>query len=204
MVHTPAMTSRARTAFIDESFRRGPGDHGYYFLGAVIVPDAHIVELTGRLRAHLPSGMRRWHWREEGAGSRRRFTALVAEFAAPGVEAVVCCQVTASQRKGEQARVRCLWELLAVLRHGQVGTAVFESRQEHNDRKDRREVISAQQAGVAAKGLIYRHGRPREEPMLWVADAIVGAVGMEVASGQGQFAALLPETWSKVRWVAAP
>ena len=51
-------------------------------------------------------------------------------------------------------------------------------------------MISAQQAGVAAKGLIYRHGRPREEPMFWVADTIVGAV--------------LPETWSKVRWVAAP
>jgi hypothetical protein len=112
------MTYRACTAFIDESFPRGPDDHGYYFLGAAIVPDERVAELTGQLRAHLPSGLRRWHWREEGTGSRRRFTSLVGQFAALGVEAVVCCQVTASQRKGEQARVRCLWELLAVLQQG--------------------------------------------------------------------------------------
>jgi hypothetical protein len=81
---------------------------------------------------------------------------------------------------------------------------VSESRQEHNDRKDRREVLSAQQTGVASKGLIYRHGRPQEEPMLWVADAIVGAVGMKVASSQGQSAQLLPEPLTTVRWVASP
>ncbi len=30
--------------------------------------------------------MRRWHWWEEGTGSRRRFTSLVGQFAALGVE----------------------------------------------------------------------------------------------------------------------
>ena len=161
VLHTPAMTYRACTAFIDESFRRGPDGHGFYFLAAAIVPDEHVAELTGRLRAHLPPGMRRWHWRDEGTRSRRQFTSLISEFAGLGVEAVVCCQMTSSQRKGEQA-------------------------------------------GVALAGLVYRHGRPLEEPMLWVADAIVGAVGMEVASSQGQLAELLPETMSTVRWVAAP
>lgn len=42
--------------------------------------------------------------------------------------------------------------------------------------RDRREVIGAQRAGVAATNLVYHHGRPKEEPLLWLAAAIAGAV----------------------------
>ena len=62
--------------------------------------------------------------------------------------AVVFCCPTPSQRKSEQARVRCIWNLVAELREREVQTAVFESRQEHNDRKDRREIMAAQRAAL--------------------------------------------------------
>lgn len=194
----------ARTAFVDESFRRGRDGDGYFFMGVVVVPDAVAAELSRRLREHLPAGLRRWHWRDERPGSRRRFLSLMADFVEMDVVAFTCGQLAGNQRKSEQARVRCTWDLLGQLQLLQVGGMVFESRQEHNDRKDRREVLGAQQAGVAPKGLVYRHGRPRDEPLLWLPDALVGAMGMAAALGEDEYRDLLPQAWQRLRWLPVP
>lgn len=192
-----------RTAFVDESFRRGRDGHGYFFMGVVVVPDSQAADLSRRLREHLPPGLRRWHWRDERPASRRRFLSLVTDFREVGVTAFTCGQVTRNRRKSEQARVRCVWDLTGQLQVGGIGTLVMESRQEHNDRKDRREILSAQQAGVAPKGLVYRHGRPREEPLLWLPDALVGAMGL-AALGEHEYRALLPAAWQDMRWLPTP
>lgn len=172
-------------------------------MAAVLVPDELQAAITTRLRAYVAPGQRRWHFRDERLASRRRFLAEVAQLHEHEVGAVVFCCPTPSQRKSEQARVRCLWNLVAELREREVQTAVFESRQEHNDRKDRREIMAAQRDGVASADLVYRHGRPKEEPLLWVADAIVGAVGLSVASHDQELAQLLPEPMQQVRWIVA-
>lgn len=193
-----------RTAFVDESFRRGRGGHGYFLMAVVVVPDDRVADLSRRLRQHLPAGLLRWHWRDERPASRRRFLSLVADFAEVDVTAFTCGQQAATQRKTEQARMRCLWELVGQFQVRDVGTLVLESRQEHNDRKDRREIISAQRAGAAPKELVYRHGRPREEPLLWVADALVGAMGLAAAGGQDEYRDRLPRSWQEVRWLPTP
>lgn len=69
---------------------------------------------------------------------------------------------------------------------------VIESRQEHNDRKDRREILGAQRAGVASEGLRYRHARPKDEPLLWLPDALAGAIGTSIADGDQELLRLLP------------
>lgn len=111
-----------------------------------------------------------------------------------------CC-ATPSPRKSEQARVRCLWNLLSHLRGRDVRTVVLESRQEHNDRKDRRGILAAQRAGVATPGLVYRHGRPKEEPLLWLPDAVLGAVGMSIADKQHDLLELLPGPLRTFHWI---
>ena len=190
------------TALVDESFRRGSDGKGCFVMVAAIVPDEHHAEITARLRTLVSPGQRRWHFRDEGPTSRRTFLARTAELHELDVVALAFCCQTPSQRKSEQARVRCIWNLLAELRERDgVQTVVFESRQEHNDRKDRREVIGAQRAGVAAANLVYHHGRPKEEPLLWLADAIAGAVGTSVASHDHELAGLLPESMRQVRWI---
>ena len=156
---------------------------------------------TPRLRAYVAPGQRRRHFRDERPSSRRRFLAEVAQLHELEVVAVVFCCPTSSQRKSEQARVRCIWYLVTELRDREVQTAVFESRQEHNDRKGRREIMGAQRHGAAAADLVYRHGRPKEEPLLWVADAIVGAVGLSIASHDYELAEMLPEPMRQIRWI---
>lgn len=185
------MDAETCTAVVDESFRRQP-EGGCYLLTAVMVPDAVIVEITRHLRETLPPGQRRWHWRDERPGSRRRFLDAVASFVPPQVAAVTYWQSVPSQRKGEQARVRCLWRLLAGMPTFDAATVVLESRQEHNDRKDRREVGNAQRAGLVPSSLVYRHDRPKDEPLLWLPDAVAGAAGVSIIDADRTMLELLP------------
>jgi len=62
-----------------------------------------------------------------------------------------------------------------------VDDLVLESRQEHNDQKDRQTIMWAQKAGWASADLRYGFARPRDEPLLWVADAMAGAVSADLA-----------------------
>lgn len=81
---------------------------------------------------------------------------------------------------------------------------VIESRQERNDRKDRREILRAQEGGVAARELIYRHGRPKAEPLLWLPGAIAGTVGLKIARHDDTFFSMLPDGMCTIRWIDRP
>ena len=71
-----------------------------------------------------------------------------------------------------------MWDL----RELDVDELVIESRDERNDRKDRRLIIAAQKACTAPPGLTYRFSRPQAEPGLWLPDAIAGAVSASLAN----------------------
>lgn len=193
----------ASTAFVDESFRRCADGRGLFLLTAVAVPDDGQAAIERRLRRMVAPGQRRWHFRDESAAARRRFIVLLAEREMSGVQALTFCGSTPGQRKAEQARVRALWSLLAELPDLGVNRLVIESRQEHNDRKDRREILGAQRAGVADSDLVYRHGQPKLEPLLWLPDAIVGAIGMSLADGQHELVSALAEPMRQVRWIGS-
>lgn len=119
------MDARARTAFVDESFRRADDGRGLFLLAAVIVPDQHHADVRDELRRHVAPGQHRWHFRDE--------------------------------------------------------------------RKDRREIMGAQRAGVASPSLTYCHARPKDEPLLWLPDALAGAIGMSIADNDHQLIMKLPE-----------
>lgn len=194
-------TRSPRTALVDESFRRGVDGRGYSLLAAAIVPDLASATIERELRDFVQPGQRRFHWRDERPEYREEFMALVAGLAPREVFALAYCQVTVNQKKAQHARVRSIWALVDDLRQRDVGTLVFESRQERNDVQDRREIISAQKAGVAAANLVYRHGRPKEEPLLWLPDAVAGAVGDDVARQDRRYVEMLPDAMCHVRWL---
>lgn len=192
---TAPVDARARTAFVDESFRRAQDGCGLFLLSAVCVPDLHRVDVEQTLRSQLRPNQLRWHFRDERPAARHGFIAAVAGLHVLGAEGFTFWCSTPTQRKAEQARVRCLWGLLAALKASRIDSVVIESRQEHNDRKDRREILGAQRAGVASDRLSYRHARPKGEPLLWLPDALAGAVGMSVADGDHQLLRLLPHAF---------
>ena len=182
------------TAYVDESFRRSTDGTGYFLLAAVLVPDERHAAVIAQLREDVASGQRRWHFRDERHTSRRKFLSAIAELQAINVSALTYYCQTPSQRKTEQARVRCLWNLLPALWDHQVNALVIERREERNDRKDRREIAAAQRDGAADPQLAYSHGRPKEQPLLWLPDAVVGAIGRNIADNRDELADLLPDS----------
>lgn len=53
----------------------------------------------------------------------------------------------------------------------------LESRHDERNRHDIRAVGAFRNQHVVSRRLIVEHGRPVQEPMLWVPDAVAGAVG---------------------------
>ena len=191
----------ATTAFADESFRRCADGRGLFLLTAVVVPDDRQDEIRQALRRRVAPGQQRWHFRTESTASRRRFLRTIAELGQLGITASTYCCPTASQRKSERSRARLVWNLVGDLAQRDVHALVLESRQDHNDRKDRREIHWAVSAGVASAKLVYVHGLPVQEPLLWLPDAIAGAAGISIADGSNELVSLLPTPLREVRWI---
>ena len=53
---------------------------------------------------------------------------------------------------------------------------VIEGRQERNDHADRNVLAQAQREGDVPWTLSYGHRTPLEEPLMWLSDALAGAV----------------------------
>ena len=158
------------TAYVDESLRLT--GEGLYVLAAVVVPDPRAPEVRAALRAAVPPGLRRYHWRRESEASRAAIVEVVRSLR---VSAVVVTAPVGRTRQ-ERARRRCLRRLVWELAQRDVRRAVLESR-DHADAADRALLAFALRAGWGPPDFEYRFGLPTDEPLLWLADIVAGAVG---------------------------
>jgi hypothetical protein len=158
-------------AFVDESINRAAGV--YIVAAAMVVEDETVV------RAHmerlLVPPQRRIHWRHEPATRRDELIAAAIAVCAGTVVAV--CQPL--PRREARARAKCLEALLLELNAAGVRELRIESRQIHNDLRDRQTIILGQTQGWLDRNLTYTFLRPSEEPGLWLADIVAGAVSAE-------------------------
>jgi hypothetical protein len=171
-------------AYVDESVRL-TGD-GRYVLAAVTVPPARAAEVRAALVSSLRRGQRRFHWHDENAPGRLAMAGLVASLA---LDAVVVTVTPVTTRDAERARRRCLRRLLWELDQRGVREVLFESRQ-RRDAKDRAVLGHLHRSGWAGAELRYAFTPPQQEPLLWVADVVAGAVAA-AGDGDGSFLALL-------------
>lgn len=153
-------------AFVDESIRET--GVGMYVVAAVIAP----VNECGDLREGLTK-RGRFHFYK--AGEARRAGML---------RAIKSCRLGTSAYvyRGlfpigqENARARCLRSLLRDLKAWGVDELVIESRHGRADLWDRITIMSALNSQTAPDALAYKWEGANDEPMLWMADAIAGAV----------------------------
>ncbi|MGQ0432437.1 MAG: hypothetical protein ACT452_08535 [Microthrixaceae bacterium] len=172
------------TAFVDESIRTG--SDGFYIVAAVIVV-GDLEQGRDFARSLLLPGQVRLHWNEEGDRRRQLIVGALAELGAPS--RVYVGRLGPDVR---QARVRALGfnRLLWDLWSEGVDSLVIESRQEHNDRQDRRTILSAQRSRKASPTLTYSFARPSDEPLLWLPDVLAGAAAATVGGGYDYLARL--------------
>lgn len=184
------MIPAQRVAFVDESNRHlSEGRYGT-LLAAVVIDEAGEATATRLARTRLSPGQLRFHWRDESRRTRRDFIEAVTSQHDIDLSIVVVSTTVERARRIESGRVQTLWRLLAELERLDVGRLVIESRLERNDRRDRREIERAKQAGVCRRGLVYAHHRPTEGPPLWIADAVAGSASAHVFDHDGGYWAM--------------
>jgi hypothetical protein len=166
-------------AFVDET-----GRGSTYGLAAAIVCRCELATVRQAVRRLVRPGQRRVHFAKEQDRNRKSFLSAVARTS-------VRALFVATYGRPAIARSEC-WALLVpeLISYG-VGELVIESVAGSED-DDRRDIRNA----LASKGLLeqltYRHRKPAEEPMLWVADAIAWAAAAR-APWRARIASILLE-----------
>lgn len=172
-------------AYVDESAREGP-QGVYYLMTAGVVLRADADRARTMLTKLLLPGQDRFHWRNERDVQRRM--AMLEVVTQLGVGAFVSWDYPVGSRRQEIARGRCLTSLLSDLGREGVDEVVIEARETRQlDRQDALTISAAREAGLVPESLTYRFGRPKEEPLLWVADAIAGAVGEQLVGRTNRY-----------------
>jgi hypothetical protein len=166
------------TAWIDESVIVGREDTpGTYTMAAAIADPTGCDDIRDRLRSLTLRRSGRLHWAHESPKKRDAIASLIAGM---DLAAVVVVGTPMHGSKQERVRRCCLERILYELAGIGVTDVLMESRSPAPDRRDVRLVDSARNKGILPAGLLVNFARPTEDPMLWIPDAVAGAVTADV------------------------
>lgn len=155
-------------AFIDESRRANR-----YLLTAAIIDSTKLQAITQAIRKARPRGNQRTHFSAERPNARR---AILDAYTRLDLEV----QLAMAEYAGgddQAARDACLRRFLEYFSRWRVGVVIFDTRGEERDRLDRSLIEQAKREKAAPPELRYTHRGSRNEPLLWVPDAVGWAWG---------------------------
>lgn len=157
------MARHRSTAYVDESQRPGRDLLTVVVVGASHQPRArqHLCGLRLRNEAQI-------HFAHSSDRRRRQLLAAMAEIEAVAVTLVVRSATGRSARQARDLLVQAAAVEAAAL--GAEGL-VLERRTPAEDQRDRQSLARTKTV------LTYEHANPREEPLLWLPDAIGWCVG---------------------------
>jgi len=160
-------------AWVDESMWL-PRDRssGTYFLAAAVADPNTCEPIRDSMRSLLPRRADRLHWRHE---TPQRQIKIAEAIAVEDLVHVVVIGVPLDPRRQERGRRHCMERLLHALSSMGVSRAWFESRHPALNRRDVK-MVDALRSKNAIKGITVEFALPKEEQMLWIADAVAGAV----------------------------
>ena len=170
---TPSSTSSAGFAlhaWVDESVH---DQAGLYVLAAAVADPSTCEPTRAALRDLVPVGRDRLHWRDESEPLRAKVAATVASC---DLTSLVVVGLEMTPRQQERARRQCMTHLLDVLGDLGVTQVLLESRTRSLNDKDRHLVEQLRGQRLLPRTLRVDVELPSREPMLWVPDAIAGAV----------------------------
>lgn len=163
----------ARVAFADESFHEA--DHGgFYVLAAAVFDEvaheavrAAMQQLRGkRLSSKL-------HWNEMDTRQQNTAAQTIAEL--DGFH-IVTVGTPVPRTRQERARAMCLTRLVAELHSYSVTDLVIESRTAQLNERDIKTVQGARFSLPTGTRFHVTHVAGAQEPLLWSADIVAGAV----------------------------
>jgi hypothetical protein len=167
--------ARELTAFIDESGPAQAADAGSYMLAAALCEPDVIEHARDQMRELRLRGQIKLHWRNESHKRRLQVAETVSRLDL--VHLVVVREGSvASTTRPERRRRACLERMLYELDQWTVAIARFESRGPADDRRDRAMLDALRARRTVGSDLRIDHVRGPLEPLLWIPDAVCGAV----------------------------
>ena len=161
-------------AWVDESALQSRVDVPMYLLGASLTSTEHEISISSDLRCRVPRG-KKLHWRELGDRGKTEARSLLSTL--PIEHVIVIAGPLRDGVKQERARGQCIERLLWELSERMVDTVTFESRSPAQDRADRRRVDGLRGRQYISTSMHVQWTPGATEPLLWLPDLIVGAVG---------------------------
>ncbi|MGH8879497.1 MAG: hypothetical protein ACRD0P_19470 [Stackebrandtia sp.] len=143
----------------------------YVLAAAVLADDA--VDTTRDIVVKLAVSGPRFHWRHESPRHQRLAVDIVA-----GLDAlhVVVVGMPLDHSRQERARRKCMERLLRELDYVGVTEVLIESRANKPNIKDLQRVNVLRIREAIGPELRVAHGRPLDEPLLWLPDLVAGTV----------------------------
>jgi hypothetical protein len=174
-------------AFVDESMRHTPDNRGMYLLAAVVCASTSCDPVREMLRSLLDRRQPRLHWHAEDEAKKAKIAAAIGEI---DLASTVVIGMPLANSKQERARRKCLEALLPALEETGVSQVYIESRENRGNRRDIQVIDALRTKGLISAGIRADHALPLEEPMLWLPDAVAGAV-RAARNGQGEWLAMI-------------
>lgn len=158
--------------FGDESASNHRTDPGVYMFAAALIDPERALMVREQMRILLPSGRKKVHWHED---QDRRHDIVVDAILNARVEALVVVRQGYGDEKPERQRRKCLERFVPELEALGCGRLVLESRGPADDRRDN-DMLGALRARKVSASLRLDHEPGPAEPLLWIPDAVCGAV----------------------------
>ena len=176
------------TLIIDESGDDLGDSHRYVIGAGVLLPSAGRLDSVrvevAQLLTLTANRSRPFHWLQEGPVLRSAIVELIGRL---DLQVYAVLGSAPSRHRIELVREECLRELFRSVRHHDVERVVIESRERSTrvvgqNRRDFGTLIEARHAGELRPAVHYEWA-PKEDPLVWLADAVAGAV---LASERGE------------------
>lgn len=171
-------------AWGDESGSHAVLDPGVYLMAAAIGERASVEALrTAMLGLKLRSSGSKLHWVDESSRRRGEIAEVIAGLP---VDGFVVVRRGPDSDRSERRRRKCLEHLLASLAELGCVELVLESRGRVDDQRDRAVLDNMRRRRMLPNHIHVSHEVGPAEPVLWIADALCGAVSQDRV-GQPQY-----------------
>ncbi len=189
---------RVSTAYIDESERTSASDGRRVYLMSATIPfdDIAVDAQRAAMLDLLPPNRAKVRWYGSVDAQKLAITETIA-----GLE-VMHCTVVRVMDDGEsskRARAKCIETLAFELMKFDVDRAIFESRTTGQDNDDLKTLNYLRLTQVAPSAFRALHVAGAQEPLLWMSDAVAGAVGDRELLGLGEYASALAHQLNEIR-----
>lgn len=139
---------------------------------AAVIDSDDLEKVRSELLPLRLPGQIKLHWTDERSSRRRKIVDALSEI--DSMQAIITHRSEIS-RKTERHRRKCLEQLYFELSEMGVRQTILESRQDAQNRRDVEHIVALQGQGQSP-GIRLRHMRGGDDPLLWIPDAVLGAL----------------------------